>query len=133
MVREITAVELQRQLESGRPPVLLDVREPEELVLARLPGALPIPMGEVPGRLHELDPDAEIVVFCHHGIRSANVAQFLAQRDFAHVANLARRDRRLVGDCRSQRPALLTAGDVCRRPSDPLSQGLENDAARYRS
>jgi rhodanese-related sulfurtransferase len=89
MVREITALELQRHLESGRPPALLDVREPEELVLARLSGALHIPMGEVPGRLHELDPDAEIVVFCHHGIRSANVAQFLAQRDFAHVANLA--------------------------------------------
>jgi rhodanese-related sulfurtransferase len=89
MVRQVSPAEVQRQLDSDRPPVLLDVREPEELLLARLPGALHIPMGEVPGRLHELDPDAEIVVFCHHGIRSAQVAQFLAQRDFAHVANLA--------------------------------------------
>jgi len=89
MVREISAVELKQQLDSGRSLVLLDVREPEELMLARLPGALHIPMGEVPGRLHELDPDTEIVVVCHHGIRSASVAQFLAQRDFARVVNLA--------------------------------------------
>ena len=89
MVRQVSPAEVQRQLDSDRPPVLLDVREPEELLLARLPGAVHIPMGEVPGRLHDLDPDAEIVVFCHHGIRSAQVAQFLAQRDFAHVANLA--------------------------------------------
>ena len=89
MVREISAVELKQQLDSRRPLLLLDVREPEELLLARLPGALHIPMGEVPGRLHELDPDAEIVVVCHHGIRSASVAEFLAQREFAHVINLA--------------------------------------------
>jgi rhodanese-related sulfurtransferase len=89
MVRQVGPVEVQRQIESGHPPMLLDVREAEELLLARLPGAVHIPMGEVPGRLHELDPEAEIVVFCHHGIRSANAAQFLAQRDFAHVANLS--------------------------------------------
>ena len=89
MLREVTAVELKRQLDSGRPLVLLDVCELEEVRLAHLPGALHIPMGEVPGRLHELDPDAEIIVFCHHGIRSAHVAQFLAQREFEHVVNLA--------------------------------------------
>jgi rhodanese-related sulfurtransferase len=89
MGREISAGELKLQLDSRRPLLLLDVREAEELLLARLPGALHIPMSEVPGRLHELDPDAQIVVVCHHGIRSASVAQFLAQRDFAHVVNLA--------------------------------------------
>jgi rhodanese-related sulfurtransferase len=89
MFPEVSARHVRQQLESGRPLVLLDVREPEELLLARLPGAIHIPMGEVPGRLHELDPDAEIVVFCHHGSRSASVAQFLAQRDFGRVANLA--------------------------------------------
>jgi len=88
MIAEVSGRQVKQQLDSGRPVVLLDVREPEELRLARLPGALHIPMGEVAGRLHELDPDAEIVVFCHHGMRSASVAQFLAQRDFAHVANL---------------------------------------------
>lgn len=89
MVREISPAEAKCQLDSGRPLVLLDVREPEELQLACLPGAVHIPMGEVPGRLHELDPDAEIVIFCHHGIRSASVAQFLSRHEFERVANLA--------------------------------------------
>jgi len=89
MVRDASVTEVKRQLDSGQPLVLLDVREPEELLLARLPGAVHIPMGDVPGRLHELDPDAGIVVFCHHGIRSASVAHFLAQRDFGNVVNLA--------------------------------------------
>jgi len=81
--------ELRRLLDAGHPLVLLDVREPEEVALVRLDGAVHIPMGEIPGRLHELDPDADIVVYCHHGIRSANVAAFLLRRDFASVANLS--------------------------------------------
>lgn len=88
-LKEISPVELQRLLSSRGDLVLLDVREPEELALASIDGALHIPMGDVPGRLHELDPEKEIVVVCHHGIRSASVVQFLAQRDFARVVNLA--------------------------------------------
>ena len=88
MPRQISPVEVKRLLDLGHPLVLLDVREPEEVALVRLEGALHIPMGEIPGRLHELDPDAAIVVYCHHGIRSANVAVFLAQREFTSVANL---------------------------------------------
>jgi len=74
--------------QAGRSLVLLDVREPEEVALVRLPGSIHIPMGDVPGRLHELDADADIVVYCHHGIRSAQVAAFLAQHEFGSVANL---------------------------------------------
>ena len=87
--REVTPSELQHLLHASHPVVLLDVREPEEVALVRLPGAVHIPMNEIPGRLHELDPDADIVVYCHHGIRSASVVAFLAQRDFANVANLS--------------------------------------------
>jgi len=75
-------------LDTAEPVVLLDVREPEEVALARLPGSVHIPWGDS-RRLHELDPDAQIVVYCHHGIRSANVAAYLVQRDFTDVANLA--------------------------------------------
>ncbi len=89
MPEQITAVELKQRLDGRHDVVLLDVREPEELTLARLPGALHIPMGEIPGRLHEIDPEKEIVVFCHHGIRSASVVSFLSQRDFGRVLNLA--------------------------------------------
>jgi len=88
MLTHITPIELKRLLDSGHEVVVLDVREPEELQLACLPSVVHIPMGEIPGRLHELDPEKDIVVVCHHGIRSASVAQFLAQRDFERVANL---------------------------------------------
>ena len=86
---EISPADLKARVESGQPLVLLDVREADEVVLVRLEGSVHIPMGEIPGRLHELDPDADIVVYCHHGIRSANVAAFLLQHGFAGVANLA--------------------------------------------
>jgi rhodanese-related sulfurtransferase len=64
------------------------VREPEELAIAALPGAKHIPMGDIPSRLAELDPDAEWVIVCHHGMRSANVAMYLARMGFEHIANL---------------------------------------------
>jgi len=69
--------------------VIVDVREPEEIAIARFPYATHIPMGDVPSRLTELDPDRELVIVCHHGIRSAQVAAYLARMSFAQVANLA--------------------------------------------
>ena len=73
----------------GRPqPVLLDVREPWEYELCHLPGSQHIPMQTVPMRCEELDPDQEIVVICHHGARSMQVAMFLERRGYADVHNL---------------------------------------------
>lgn len=69
--------------------MLLDVREPEEVAVVRLAGSLHIPMGEVFSRLHELDRDAHIVVYCHHGVRSAAIAALLLEHGFQHVSNLA--------------------------------------------
>jgi len=88
MLTELTPMEVHRRLRAGDRLVILDVREPFEIALAALPDAVHIPMGDIPGRLHELDPEAEIVVVCHHGIRSANVANFLASRGFESVINL---------------------------------------------
>ena len=68
---------------------MLDVRESEEVEIACIPKCRHIPMGDIPGRLHELNPDANIVVYCHHGIRSMQVANFLVQHDFEQVLNLA--------------------------------------------
>ncbi len=87
--RQLSPAQVRDLLDTGHPLVLLDVREPEEVALVRLSGSIHIPMGEIPGRLHELDPDADIVVYCHHGVRSASVVGFLVQRDFASVANLS--------------------------------------------
>lgn len=87
-MREITPHELKDRLAAGARPQLVDVRENEEVAICRLADALHIPMGDVPGRLHELDPDRELVVYCHHGQRSAAVVAFLEQHEFTDVVNL---------------------------------------------
>lgn len=70
-------------------PLLLDVREPWEYQRAHLPNSTLIPMREIPARLNELDRNQEIVVLCHHGVRSRAVADFMEQAGFRHVINLA--------------------------------------------
>lgn len=77
MVPEIPPRELDARLRAADPPIVLDVREPWELDLARLAGTLDIPMNEVPGRLAELPRDRDIVVMCRSGGRSAQVAEYL--------------------------------------------------------
>lgn len=71
-----------------RPPVLLDVREGWEFELCSLPGALHMPMNEVPLRAVALDPAAATVVVCHHGMRSLQVAMFLERQGFSALYNL---------------------------------------------
>ena len=72
---------------------MLDVREPHELQLASVAEngfqLLTIPMGVIPPRLSELNPEQPIACLCHHGGRSMQVAHFLASRGFRHVANIA--------------------------------------------
>jgi rhodanese-related sulfurtransferase len=88
-IGEIGPAELKHRLARGDELRLLDVREPEEIAQAPFPGALHIAIGDVPSRVSELDPDAEWVIVCHHGIRSAQVAMYLARMGFERVANLS--------------------------------------------
>ncbi|NTV68879.1 MAG: sulfurtransferase [Azonexaceae bacterium] len=74
--------------ESRPSPVLLDVREPWEIELCQLTGSKNIPMHLVPMRCAEIDPEQEIVVICHHGGRSMQVAMFLEHKGYAAVYNL---------------------------------------------
>ena len=78
--------------ENAARPVMLDVREPWELQTACVQedgfDLLRIPMREVPQRLAELDPDQAIACLCHHGVRSMQVARFLASNGFGHVVNI---------------------------------------------
>ncbi len=77
---EITVDELAAKLRGEAPPHLLDVREPEEFALTQLEGAQLIPLGELAARLGELPaevPGREIVVYCHHGVRSLQAAGLL--------------------------------------------------------
>ena len=73
----------------GENIVLLDVREPIELTMAAVAGAIHIPMGQIPARLNELDRTKTIVVMCHGGVRSMAVARILKTSGFDQVINLA--------------------------------------------
>ena len=84
----ITPTELKARLERGERIVILDVREPFELEISRLPEAIHIPMGQVPERVHELNPADEIVVMCRSGGRSAQITRLLRAMGFARVKNL---------------------------------------------
>src|SRR5574340_1071413 len=86
---EITPAEVKQRLESDDAPVLLDVREPLEWHMAHIDGTVNIPMGEIPMRANlELNPDAHIVVVCHHGVRSLNVTNWLRQQGFDKVQSM---------------------------------------------
>lgn len=76
------------RLLTGGEATLLDVREPWEIALAALKPALCIPMQELPNRFDELDPARPIIVLCHHGNRSRQVAEWLEQNGCATVFNL---------------------------------------------
>ena len=87
---EITTEAFAQQRRQPSSPLLLDVRESWEYETASLPNSLLMPMGEVSSRAHtELDPDAPIVVMCHHGARSLNVALWLRDQGFSHTQSLS--------------------------------------------
>ncbi len=78
---EIPPSELKRRLDDGEPTAILDVREPWEHELGAIPGARLIPMDQLEWRVSELDPERQVVVYCHHGLRSAAVVQWLRRQD----------------------------------------------------
>jgi adenylyltransferase/sulfurtransferase len=85
---EITVEEASRLLAGPNPPVLIDVREPDEFVVCRIEGARLVPMNTVAARLAEIPQDRPVLVQCHHGGRSMKVTQFLRAKGFAQVSNL---------------------------------------------
>src|SRR3974390_301352 len=87
-LEEISPQELKRRRDTDPSVRLIDVREPWEVAIVSLPGAVNIPLNELPQRLSELDPRAETVVMCKAGGRSRRAAAFMLTRGFAHVANL---------------------------------------------
>ena len=89
MPAEISPDELRARLEQKRPIVLLDVRDEWETRLCRIENSTHIPIEEIEFRTDELNPEDEIVVYCHHGIRSAAVADYLRGLGFGKAVNLA--------------------------------------------
>ena len=85
---EISPQDLKARLAGSDRPCLLDVRQDWETRLCRLENAVHIPIEEIELRADELNADDEIVVYCHQGVRSAAVADYLRQRGFKNVKNL---------------------------------------------
>lgn len=85
---EITPLELSDKIHRGDDFILIDVREPEEFAIGRIPGSRLIPQRTVPERLHELSTADEIVVHCRSGVRSGKIVELLKQAGFRKVKNL---------------------------------------------
>jgi rhodanese-related sulfurtransferase len=84
----ITPAELHERRERGPEVLLIDVREPDEYGRARIEGARLLPLSLFNDWASALDPEAETVVMCHHGIRSAQVCAYLARQGFTNISNL---------------------------------------------
>ena len=85
---EISPQDLKARIDRPGAPVLLDVRQDWETQLCRLPNAVHIPIEELELRVEELNAQDEIVVYCHMGVRSAAVAEYLRSLGFKSVQNL---------------------------------------------
>jgi len=86
---EVSVQELAEKKKNGETFTLLDIREPHELQVSHLESSLHIPMRQVPSRLKELDKDAEILVLCRTGNRSAQITQVLLMQGFRNAKNVA--------------------------------------------
>jgi adenylyltransferase/sulfurtransferase len=87
-VPEITPQEVKKMMDERKPFILIDVREPHEYQICRIPGSTLIPLGDVPKRLHELNSVDEIVVHCRSGQRSAQAVNLLMKAGFRKIHNL---------------------------------------------
>ena len=88
-VTQLSALELKTRLQNEPQLFLLDVRESNEFDYASIANSVLIPLNQLPQRLHELNPQQEIVVICHHGMRSQQAASYLVHSGFKNVANLS--------------------------------------------
>jgi rhodanese-related sulfurtransferase len=86
---EITAADLKKRLDAGEKILLVDVREPWENQQCRIEGSVLIPMGTIPANLQKLDADEPVVCYCHHGMRSMDVANWLRQQGVSTAKSLA--------------------------------------------
>jgi len=88
-VRELAPLELATRMRRADPLDVIDVREPYEWRIARIEGARMIPLGRIGAAVGDLPRDREIVLYCHHGVRSRAAAEFLASQGFDGVWNLS--------------------------------------------
>ncbi len=89
-MREFSALQLQAHLENSETqPLLLDVRQSWEIDICKIENSVFIPMSLIPAKIDSLDAECEIVVICHHGIRSRSVGRYLEHAGFNNIINLS--------------------------------------------
>ena len=86
--RDLTPEQLRVLIAQGTVPRLIDVRTPEEFALCRLPGAELHPAAQIAEWSKTLEPEQEILIYCHHGIRSLHALMYLTARGFKRVMHL---------------------------------------------
>ena len=86
---EISPADVKLRLDGGKPVLLVDVREPWEFEICKIDGAKLIPMGTIPANLQALDTDDEVICYCHHGMRSMDVAVWLRGQGVAGAKSMA--------------------------------------------
>jgi rhodanese-related sulfurtransferase len=86
---EITPQELRQLQDRSEELTILDVREPWERQTASIAPSQHIPMADIPARMQELDPDAHIVVYCHHGVRSLSVTDWLRKQGYEQAQSMS--------------------------------------------
>ncbi|WP_088069330.1 rhodanese-like domain-containing protein [Gottfriedia luciferensis] len=86
-MKEITAIELQKELNNGKGLNIIDVREVDEVAAGKIPEAVHIPLGLIEYRLHELDKSKEYIMVCRSGARSGRATEFLQSHGF-NVKNM---------------------------------------------
>jgi rhodanese-related sulfurtransferase len=87
MIQHLGPQQVAERLGSGTA-VVLDIREAWEREIALIPGSAHIPMGELPARVDELPRERDIILYCHHGGRSLQVAHWLERQGYDRLANL---------------------------------------------
>lgn len=87
-INQISPENLRQRLLEDAPPLLLDVREPNEFGYARIDGSVNIPLNQLPMRRRELAKDRDVAVICHHGVRSQQGCEFLQHEGFDRLYNL---------------------------------------------
>jgi rhodanese-related sulfurtransferase len=86
---EISASEVKQRLDRGDKLLLVDVREPYEQALCHIEGAVLIPMGSIPANFQKLDTDDDVICFCHRGMRSLDVVNWLRHQGVASAKSMA--------------------------------------------
>ncbi len=87
-ISQYTAQQLQQRLQDDPAVFLLDVREPHEFAYAQIAGSVLIPLQQLPARFDEVPLDKDVVVICHHGMRSQQACHFLQHSGYQKLFNL---------------------------------------------